>query len=127
MTSRLLALFGGALALLLVSAVASPADARRGGHGFSGGRHSGHFHAGPRSHGPRAHFSHRFSPGARFSHHPRVHHRRFHRHRHIFLGAPFIYGGYYYADCEWMRRRALRTGSPYWWNRYDNCLYGYGY
>ena len=35
---------------------------------------------------------------------------------------------YYYDDgCYWLRRRALYTGSPYWWNQYHACQYGYGY
>jgi hypothetical protein len=33
---------------------------------------------------------------------------------------------YYYADgCYWLKRRALYTGSPYWWNRYYACRSGY--
>lgn len=104
MASKLLMLGGAVLALLMVSAASSPADAGRGGHGFYGGRHFGHFHARP-------HF----------------HYRHFHGHRGIYLGAPFLYGGYYYygGDCYWLRRRALYTGSPYWWNRYYACVYGY--
>jgi len=45
------------------------------------------------------------------------------------VGAPFIYGGYYgyYGECDWLRRRALATGSPYWWNRYNACVYDGGY
>lgn len=26
------------------------------------------------------------------------------------------------ADCGWLRRRALDTGSPYWWRRYRACM-----
>jgi hypothetical protein len=127
MTHRLLALCGVTLTLILIFASVSPADARRGGHGFSGGRHFGH---APRFHQPRLHVAPRVLPRAHVTG-PRVHHRRFHRHRHrhIFLGAPLLYGGYYYyyGDCDWLRRRALHTGSPYWWDRYYNCLYGSGY
>jgi hypothetical protein len=38
---------------------------------------------------------------------------------------PLIYGGYYYYDghCDWLRRRALATGSLYWWDRYNQCRY----
>jgi hypothetical protein len=112
MGRKLLMLGGVALALLMVSAASNPADARRGGHRFHGGGHGGHFHARP-------HFRHFHG------------HRHFHRHRGIYLGAPFLYGGYYYygdyygEDCYWLRRRALYTGSRYWWNRYRACIYGY--
>ena len=30
-----------------------------------------------------------------------------------------------YSGCEWLRRRALNTGSSYWWRRYRNCRLGY--
>jgi hypothetical protein len=45
-----------------------------------------------------------------------------------FYGYPFWYGGGYYAysgygDCAWLRRQAIITGSPYWWSRYQDCLY----
>jgi hypothetical protein len=35
-----------------------------------------------------------------------------------------IYSPVYIAGssgCEWLRRRALVTGSPYWWSRYRAC------
>jgi hypothetical protein len=53
-----------------------------------------------------------------------------HRHRirrfgrHIFWGPGlgyYYYAGYYYGDCEWLRERALFTGSRYWWRRYELC------
>jgi hypothetical protein len=36
----------------------------------------------------------------------------------------WVYGPDYYGynDCGWLRIRALDTGSPYWWNRYQNCV-----
>jgi hypothetical protein len=45
----------------------------------------------------------------------------------LYYGA--YYGGYYgYGpDCYWLKRKARRTGSRYWWNRYYECLYDYGY
>ena len=54
-------------------------------------------------------------------------HRRHHRHNRFFVtGVPYY--GYYYDgyygyddDCNWLRRRAIRTGSSYWWNRYYAC------
>ena len=41
----------------------------------------------------------------------------------------WVYGpGYttYGDDCYWLRRQAIITGSPYWWNRYYACV-GYDY
>ncbi|HEY7688688.1 MAG TPA: hypothetical protein VH835_08350 [Dongiaceae bacterium] len=36
----------------------------------------------------------------------------------------FVYGGGYgYGDCGWLRRQAVITGSPYWWQRYQDCIY----
>jgi hypothetical protein len=36
----------------------------------------------------------------------------------------FVYGGGYgYGDCGWLRRQAVITGSPYWWQRYQDCVY----
>ena len=40
-------------------------------------------------------------------------------------GGVYFYGGpyYYYSGrCAWLRRRAIITGSRYWWRRYRNCL-----
>lgn len=62
----------------------------------------------------------------RFHRHRRVH-RHFYRHRHrhyhhrrwrgprfsVFIGPP---------RCGWLRRRAIITGSHYWWRRYRRCL-----
>ena len=119
MASKLVALSGAALALLMVASFSAPADARRGGgHGWSGARH--HM-------GARLHFQHRahFHPRAHFVHRPFFHHRRVHRR--VFVAAP-IYGAYYYDNgCNWLRRRALHTGSPYWWNRYYACIHNYPY
>ena len=105
-----------ALALLMATAVSLPAEARRGGHGGHGG-HGWHGGGGARMH---FHSGHRFSGG--HFHHRHFHHRHFH-HRH-FHGGPVFYG--YYGDgCYWLRRRAVYSGSPYWWRRYRACLAGY--
>ena len=95
----------------------------------------GGFVAGPRVAGPsmgRAYMGAppRFAPrGAHFANRP-FHERRSHR-RHAFFVAP-VFGAYGYDydygygyGCYWLRRNALATGSPYWWNRYYACLYGY--
>jgi hypothetical protein len=35
----------------------------------------------------------------------------------------YVGPGYgYVSDCEWMRRRAIATGSSYWWRRYRACI-----
>ena len=52
------------------------------------------------------------------------------RHRVFRNGAwIWVYGSGYTAsgnDCYWLRRQAISTGSPYWWNRYNQCV-GYDY
>ena len=95
------------LAMLVVVSASEPAEARFGSHGMGSGRGwaphaSFHSFAGPR------HFA--------FRRHHRFHHRSF-----IFVGD---YGYGYGDDCYWLRRRALYTGSPYWWRRYYACRYG---
>ncbi len=51
----------------------------------------------------------------------------FNRHRVWRNGAwVWIYGPDIYTygdDCGWLLRRAQMTGSPYWWDRYDACVY----
>ena len=118
MASKLFAVSVAAAALLIGSSLLSSADARRGGGGWGGGvragggAHAFHSHSGAR-HAFRFHHGHR--------HAHRFHHRRF------LVAVPFAAYGYYaYDGCEWLRRKALYTGSSYWWNRYNACLYGYG-
>ena len=51
-----------------------------------------------------------------------------HKHRRFHAGywwyAPVgLYGyNYGYGDCEWLRDRALLSGSSYWWRRYNDCI-----
>jgi hypothetical protein len=137
MTGKLLVLVGAALALLMVSATADPADAGgRSGQSFRGG--GGSF-GGARSYGGGPSSRPQFRPPAQFGNRPQGftsrppgsnygqygNGRRHHRHRRIFVGGPIFYGGYYYyyGHCDWLRRRAIATGSPYWWNRYNTCVY----
>jgi hypothetical protein len=59
----------------------------------------------------------------------------FKKHHHhgfrIVIGAPLVYGGYgyryrHYGDgCRWLHRKAIHTGSPYWWKRFHQCRYGW--
>lgn len=45
-----------------------------------------------------------------------------HGHRHVWGGVTFyLSDGYYYGECDWLKRRAIRTDSPIWWNRYRRC------
>jgi hypothetical protein len=43
------------------------------------------------------------------------------------IGLGLAYGGAYaYGDgCGWLYRRAQATGSPYWWQRFEECRYSY--
>jgi hypothetical protein len=95
------------------------------GGGHFGGGHIGGFGAGPRIGASR-----QFAPGgARFANRPFFHERRFH-HRHANFFAFPAYGYYDYGygySCYWLRRNAVATGSPYWWNRFYTCAYGPGY
>lgn len=79
-----------------------------------------------------------FRGGPRFSGHFRGHH---HHHHHGFHGRRLFYGaiplatygyygysnGYYGGGCYWLYRRALDTGSGYWWDRYHACVNDYDY
>jgi hypothetical protein len=58
----------------------------------------------------------------------RGHHHHHHHHGHakfgLLIGAPVAYYGAGYAyggGCGWLYRRAVATGSPYWWNRFHIC------
>ena len=46
--------------------------------------------------------------------------------QHNWGGSPFYFwNGYYYGDCQWLKRRAAATGSRYWLRRYRLCRAGY--
>ena len=47
---------------------------------------------------------------------------RHHRRHGYFASNIYIYSGDYDANCAWLRRQALATGSPYWWSRYNACI-----
>jgi hypothetical protein len=106
MKVKLLASGVAVLAMLAIAGTSNPAEARHGGHGMGGGRGWAPHFSGARSFGGPRHFAVR-----------RFHHRRF-----------AVVGGYAYGygdGCYWLRRRALYTGSPYWWRRYAACRHGY--
>ena len=110
------------IALLALSSTLGPAQARHGGH--FGGMGVGHHFAGHHFVGHPLHFQHDAFPVF----HRQFGHHRFHRHQFLFVaGYPYYYPYYYDDSCYWLRRHALYTGSPYWWNRYYACRYGYGY
>jgi hypothetical protein len=49
--------------------------------------------------------------------------------RHLHGVWVWVHGPAYYAygdDCYWLRRQAIITGSPYWWDRYNRYI-GYDY
>ncbi len=101
-----------ALAMLAFASASEPAQARgHGGHGH------GHAHMGAGGWAPR------FSSARQFSSHRHFAVRRFRHHRRFtVVGAyPYAYGD----GCYWLRRRALYTGSSYWWRRYYACRHGY--
>jgi hypothetical protein len=94
-----------------------------GGPGFAlkgiGPRGPGFAFKGPHgSPGQHFHPGHGGFPGYAHRHHG----HRFYPYGYGFL--PYYYYDYgYYDDCAWLRRRAIATGSPYWWRRYEACIY----
>lgn len=104
-----------------------------GGRAYSGGGgRSGHFSgrsSSGRSFAPSRSFSSRGEVGRRSSgrvygyrHSGHGHHR--HRGR-VVVGLPYVYGYSDYSDygsCGYYYRRAVNTGSSYWWDRYYDCI-----
>lgn len=98
------------------------ADARRGsGGGFRSGG-GGAFRAA-RVARPPAFRAPAFRAGPRFVVRPYNRRPIFRRGivRPIYV-APVVIG---VGRCEWLRRRAVITGSPYWWRRYYRCRRGW--
>ncbi len=109
-----------AASLLGLAALATPSAAIHGGGHVGMGAPM--VHAAPigRS-GP----IHMYSSPHYAWHHDGIHHFR---HRHgvfIAAGYPYYYDyDYgYYGGCGWLYRRAVATGSSYWWHRYRRCEY----
>jgi hypothetical protein len=99
----------------------------RGGGGFRGGRGGG-FKGGKSFRGGSGFAVPRMKRGRDGFARPRKGHG--HRHRggnrrfYSYGSEPYYYGYYdsYYGDrCASLRRKALRTGSRYWWRRYERC------
>ena len=47
-------------------------------------------------------------------------HNRSHFRRHNFWRGP-VFIRSYGNDCYWLKRKAINTGSRYWWSRYNAC------
>jgi hypothetical protein len=123
------ALLASILAAATISLAAGAAEARHGGHGghggggWGGGHGSGGHWRGGGNWGGMAVRPHAFSGSRHFAF------RHHHRHARVFAFAPYYddYGYTYGNGCYWLKRRALYTGSRYWWNRYYGCVNGYDY
>ncbi|WP_197077560.1 hypothetical protein [Hyphomicrobium sp. 99] len=93
----------------------------RSGPNFGGGNFRGY---GPR--GPRIGINRGFrNYSGNYGYGRGRHH---HRRGGFVVGYPYYdYGyyddGYYGYDCGWLYQRAIETGSPYWWRRYQACVY----
>lgn len=131
MNKRHVGLAVAAVAGLLIATAGIEQAAARSGHGgghgsgghshggggmrgYSGG-HAPSFSAGRPSGGARVYGYQSRAPG-------RPHARHFRGRG--FVGAPYAYDyGYGYANgCAYEYRRAVATGSPYWWARYQECI-----
>ena len=63
-------------------------------------------------------------------HHHKHHHHKHFSHKHFGYGfyAPHVVIGtsWGYTDgCRYMLRKAKRTGSSYWWKKYNRCIDGW--
>ena len=101
-----------------------------GGKGYSGPK----FYSGPKAgkyhYKPGGGYGPGYKPGYKPSHKPghrpgyKHHHHK--KHYYYYYGGPyFYYEPYYYGDageCAWLYRKAVQTGSAYWWNRYNECI-----
>jgi hypothetical protein len=50
-----------------------------------------------------------------------VHHHKHHLRGYAYAG-PLVYASY--SSCGWLKARAVETGSPRWWARYEACRDG---
>lgn len=75
-----------------------------------------HFYRHHRWYRPRFAYRRGFRHGYRYGH------RRWRGPRFAIYAGPVWYGG---GGCGWLRRRAVYSGSRYWWRRYNACRYGW--
>ncbi len=87
-----------------------------GGHGHGGGGH-GHGGGGKRAHGGGGGKHHAYRGGG-YGHYYRPKHYGHQYRGYGYYGWPGYHGG----GCGWLYSRAVATGSPYWWNRYYECI-----
>ena len=91
--------------------------------------------AGSASAAPAVGHVHRAAPAAQRvnerGHNQRGHIERRENHEHFehrrFRRGPvllFNYGNRGHDGCYWLKRRALNSGSHYWWHRYQDCRQG---
>jgi hypothetical protein len=69
-------------------------------------------------HGDRRHSANRDHDNDR---HHGERHRVFRNGAWVWVYGPDIYA--YGGDCSWLLHRARITDSPYWWRRYEECVY----
>lgn len=93
---------GAAQAMPAGKAATAAAHQKGGADVIQVGRRGGHFRGGGfRRHG--------------FGHHG--------FRRHHFGSRIYLYNGG--GGCYWLKKKALWTGSRYWWHRYNQCRYGW--
>ena len=112
-------------ALFCVAAGILQVDARGGGHGGGGG--GKHYGGGGSYRGGGKHYGGggRYYRGGKHNGG-----KRYYKggvgYWYPYYGyyAPYYTYPYYYDDdeCAWLYRRAVRTGSKYWWRRYYRCI-----
>lgn len=61
---------------------------------------------------------------ARHLEHREFRERHIEHRRHFRRGPVLYFGTGVNNDCYWLKRRALNTGSRYWWHRYSECRNG---
>jgi hypothetical protein len=97
------------LAFAFAASIAMTGAASLANAGPMHGGHSPGAHAVAHMHADHGHDSH--GPGHWHGHH-----------RWVGFGAyPVLYSS---SGCGWLHRKAVTTGSHYWWSRYEACIDG---
>ena len=101
-----------------------------GGKAYRGGGSRGGSYAyrGGKSYGSKGrNYSHNDGKGHKgknYSHNNKNYYNRYYRYgryrNYGWYGGAYAYG---YGGCAWLRQQALITGSAYWWQRYNSCIY----
>ena len=111
--------------LFVLSTGVEPAVAAHGGgggmHGGGGAHFGGGGHSGGGGVGRSFAAPGRSAAGARVYGYQAGVHRGHGRH---IITVPYGYDGYGYygGSCAYDYNRAVATGSPYWWSRYQDCI-----